>query len=614
MEKSKAHAYQPTGNEFISIPELRESDAALMGVAFLHMGFKGLIEINGSREIPFLRPLISIDGAEFPLENIVWRRMDYWIPTFTGKCGGMDVEGMILTPQGERGFICRMKVTNPSDHIRDLQFGYRGFWQETLHTINVSKPVAARKRVYQNSWFQSPVFDLTGAVNFFSFAIMCDSNEAPSAEVTVDFDQPHEEEIHFQALRKVSLGFREEATFSLYWGFGFEEIAAATSALEMIRKGFDKVLEQTRRWLMKRAIAHEDPVIREIMNLNLFFNFFFAAGLTLDTEEFVLVTSRSHRYYVSAAYWDRDSLLWSFPAILIADRVYAREMLDYVFTRQMKNPGIHSRYIDGTVLEPGFELDELCAPLIALAGYVEGTGDLAILQEAHILKGVSKILTLLDTKKHPESDLYETFLQPSDDVASHPYLTYDNVLVWKALHEMVELYRGILDSVLIGELKRMADSIEKAIWEHCVVEHQGRKIFAWSVDLQGNWRLYDEPPGSLQLLPFYGFCLPSDPVYQNTVAEIRNPDNPLSFQNCPIAEIGCEHAPHPWILSVANSLLCGRKEESRELLQKITMDHGIACESVDEVTGECATGEAFATCAGFLAFVLYYAFCRETGR
>jgi hypothetical protein len=34
------------------------------------------------------------------------------------------------------------------------------------------------------------------------------------------------------------------------------------------------------------------------------------------------------------------------------------------------------------------------------------------------------------------------------------------------------------------------------------------------------------------------------------------------------------------------------------------MDHGIACESIDEHTGYATTGEAFATCAGYLSYVL----------
>ena len=85
----------------------------------------------------------------------------------------------------------------------------------------------------------------------------------------------------------------------------------------------------------------------------MFFCLFYSTGLTLDTEERVLVTSRSPRYYVSAAYWDRDSLLWSFPTLLDADHELAREALLYAFGRQARNIGTHSRYIDGTVLEPG---------------------------------------------------------------------------------------------------------------------------------------------------------------------------------------------------------------------------------------------------------------------
>lgn len=38
----------------------------------------------------------------------------------------------------------------------------------------------------------------------------------------------------------------------------------------------------------------------------------------------------------------------------------------------------------------------------------------------------------------------------------------------------------------------------------------------------------------------------------------------------------------------------------------------IACESVDEESGECATGAAFATCAGFLAFALKKAISLQT--
>ena len=124
---------------------------------------------------------------------------------------------------------------------------------------------------------------------------------------------------------------------------------------------------------------HRTPNLDRIMNRNLLFTTYYAWGRAIDTEQFVGMTSRSNRYYVSAAYWDRDALLWSFPALLDTDPARAKDALDYVLDIQARNVGIHSRFIDGVVLEDGFELDELVAPLIALKSYVDATGDRALL-------------------------------------------------------------------------------------------------------------------------------------------------------------------------------------------------------------------------------------------
>ncbi|MBP0650542.1 hypothetical protein J8J40_26195, partial [Mycobacterium tuberculosis] len=94
-------------------------------------------------------------------------------------------------------------------------------------------------------------------------------------------------------------------------------------------------------------------------------------------EEVVGVTSRSPRYYVAAAYWDRDAMTWSFPALLRFDPAMAREALGYALGTQLRNTGTHSRFIDGVVLEDGFQLDAAAAPAIALADYLRATGDRA---------------------------------------------------------------------------------------------------------------------------------------------------------------------------------------------------------------------------------------------
>ncbi|MEF2966028.1 glycoside hydrolase family 125 protein [Paenibacillus sp. M1] len=597
--------YLPTGNEMVAIPLLTEQGAAIESINFLHMGYKGIVEIAGdpASEAALFEPFIDIKGKEHKPERVAWRRIGDWVPSFTARftgVPGLALEGTVLAPLEERGFVYRLKAVNAGREALDITLGLRGNWTETKHTINETKPVIGQKFVYESGWNHSHVFDFRSTVSVFSFA--------PIFEGAMDVEQVEEEgdSILYRFGKKLSLAPGEAAAVDFYWGLGFEEVGSTTAAKEMLRKGYDRLLSSTVSWLDERRQHSGREELDRLFNTNLFFNFFYASGMTMDTEQFVLVTSRSPRYYVSAAYWDRDSLLWSFPSILIADAGHARRMLEYVFDIQMRNVGVHSRYIDGTVLEPGFELDELCAPIIALYNYVKRTGEADIVNEPLFAKGIKRILDILATKKHQDIALYETFLQPTDDMIVHPYLTYNNVLVVTILRYLAELMpdRASLTDKLLG----MAEETRKAIYEHCVKDVDGKTMFVWSVDLEGGWNVYDEPPGSLTLLPFYGFCDWEDPVYKATVEHIRRPEYLYSFAGATIADIGCEHAPHPWILSIANSLLSGRKEHFLQMLPHLKMDNGIACESVNEQTGECETGEAFATCAGFLAYAMYVSF------
>ncbi len=601
MEENKI----PTGNERLSIPDIRESDGAISDITFLHMGVKGLIDIRGTSVQPLMKPRIMLNGRHCPLESLCWNRLNHWIPRFKAHSGDLEVTGTILTPIGERGFIYRLELANKGEELLSLFAGLEGIWGSSWHCINEDKRLDGKAHVYRSGWNEGIVFDFRYGVSLFSFAPML------SLKGSMDYRQT-EEGISYSITAPIDLAPYETKALDIFWGIGFEEVASTTSAKEMLRQGYDFELQNTLKWLQKRSFHFDDPLIDQLFHVNLFFNFFYASGMTLDTEEMVLVTSRSPRYYVSAAYWDRDSLLWSFPSILLTDLAYARQMLDYVFTRQIKNVGIHSRYIDGTVLEPGFELDELCAPILAISAYIEATDDRSFLREAHIQKGVRHILSRLMEKKHPHTDLFETFLQPTDDMHVYRYITYDNVLVWRILLNIAKLYDGIWDSSELNSYVHLADSVKSAIYEHCVkTKDEIKKLFAWSVDLEGRYDIYDEPPGSLQLLPYYGFLSHEDEIFKNTVDVIRSADYPYSFANSPIPEIGCPHAPHPWILSLANSLLLGRVSQSLDILRRIKMDNLIACESVDENTGECMTGAAFATCAGFFAYGLYKAFYKE---
>jgi len=85
----------------------------------------------------------------------------------------------------------------------------------------------------------------------------------------------------------------------------------------------------------------------------------------------------------------------------------------------------------------------------------------------------------------------------------------------------------------------MAYEVRNDILSNCIVEGPFGKMFAWSVDLNGNYILNDEPAGSLKLLPYYSFCNIDDTIYQNTVKWIHSEYNIYSFSKSPLSEIGC---------------------------------------------------------------------------
>ena len=585
--------YQVTGNEYVSLPAIREEDGAIEGVTFLCMQAKGLLEIRGDDGL--IRPYLAVGGARAALAP-VWTRARSWIPSMDAKAGEIRFRCTYLAPIGERAFGIRLEAKNEGNSSADIRIGVDGQWDRTLHEINETAELPVGRNVKRSGWNGMFVWEQRPGLPLFAFAPIAEDRQ-PFSEILQDTEWS-QEGFQYDIHRGCVLAAGENVTLDLFFGLGYEEVGAATSAKELLRQEYDSLYSRTDAWLAVREKRVADPALNELLNTNLFFAFFFASGRTLDTEELCLVTSRSPRYYVSAAYWDRDSLLWAFPAVIMADAPYAREILTYVFTRQSRNFGVHSRYIDGTVLEPGFELDELCAPVVALQRYVDATGDKAFAQEPFVRRGLEQILHTLESKKHPALALYETFLQPTDDMRRYPYLTYDNALACFALRSLAVF----LDK---PELADRAEATKTAVYAHCVKEKDGKRFFAWSVDASGAYDIYDEPPGSLQLLPLYGFCDPADEIWRNTVQMIRDVSYELSFAGYPIAEIGCLHAPHPWVLSVCNSLLSGHEKEALAHLQRMRMDNGIACESVNEETGMCETGEAFATCAGFLAYSLF---------
>ncbi len=612
-EVQGAGDYGVLANEFVALPLIKAAGVARANV--LHMGAKGLLELQGPDGAPFLRPVVADEEGPLKLEYV---RDDAhpWSRTFRAAVPGRgEVRVTYLAPPGCRGLACRLEGPPGLTLGVELRLG------KLVRTVYSSREVGAARRTWHDAWTDTLVTEYSGPLPLLAVALGAKR------------DRPVEHRLQRDDGTAVATILAGGPTADLFITFAPDADGAGTTNVDMARWGWELLEEHSRlrtRTLLGRALddevlhrvasrvaaAAEGPSAPRVMADNLLFAYYFSWGRTIDTEQVVLVTSRSPRYYVSAAHWSRDSLLWAFPALLLADPQGAREALLTAYELYVRNAGVHSLYIDGSVLYPGFELDELCAFPIALGRYLSHTGDITVLEEGSLIAALRQVAEALSARRDPRTGLYETFLLPSDDPAHHPFVTYDNALAWLAA-------RVLAAALGDGEWERRAAELREGIYSLLTCEGPYGRMFVGSANGRGDHVLYDEPPGSLELLTHYGFCHPQDEVYLNTVRWIYSGHNPHYVPSGPYRGPACPHVRHPWVLSQANRLLAladrdlaagpGSVEARARLLSEEgpllgRMDAGLACETIDAYDGTVRTGPAFATCAGFLAYSIYEAY------
>ncbi|HEY8240808.1 MAG TPA: glycoside hydrolase family 125 protein, partial [Kiritimatiellia bacterium] len=513
-----------------------------------------------------------------------WQLGENWLPRFAHRANP-EWNGAIFAPVGQRFMVYRAPRTPGA---QSFTFSVGDIYQ----TANIRHKLPGVRLVASEfNWGYQPgfVISIYAGTLLASIALRC---PGPARFESEGGDRsPLRVRIHCDG----------EPT--LFVGIGLSAVGAYSATLEAHRVPHETWQQETEDWLAARAISVKDAELERKANRNAHFARFFAMGRALDTDEVVSMTSRSYRYYVSSAYWDRDSLLWLYPFLVRNDKAHAEQLLRFAFGRQLNATGIHSRYITGRILEFGFELDELLAPLVALGQWNALYPKARIWEDDLFRRGVDALMTRFTTWRHKKHALYSTELMPTDDLVleGRSYLTYNNALAIYALKLCQPIFRRIAPKWAKFAASESA-AIRGAVKKHLVKNG----MFQWAGDLAGDLEFYDEAAGSLVLLPYLGFCKPSDPVYGKTLKHLYSKDYPY-YRSGPFAELGNRHtdSPHPWVLSACSSVVSGvRVKEGLDFLRRAPMDDGIACESVDINTGVPTSGLHFGTCAGYVAYAI----------
>ncbi len=595
-----------TGNQWIALPEIAADDGAIQSFNVLSMHEHGLLQVNGARNAPALRPTLTIDGRRVTLHGLRWSLLGYWVPVAQFRSGGILLTLTYCAPIGARAAFVHVSARNLGSAPERVDLGMEASWGSLSRVIYAAMPMRGTLDAEPAPWLnQAQMFRYGNAATEFAWVL-----SHPGADGRLDLSLGERD---YRAHREIELAAGATARIDFILGVGLEEYGAATHARSLRRmialEGARAVIARTADWCASRGRTTGRADLDLLMNRNLLFTRFYAWGRTLDTEQLVGVTSRSPRYYVSAAYWDRDAMLWSFPGLLRSDPAFAREALGYALTTQLIDTGVHSRYIDGAVLEDGFELDEAAAPLIAFADYERATGDLRFLRRHR---------DALDVLEHgllarkAASGLYRSVQDSQDENRAQQFMTYDNALVWKAFQDLSYLRSQLREPRRAAAAVAAAGALRAAILARLVrpgAPGAAGPIFAFGSD--GRTPYFDDvPPGSLLRLPLIGFIAQSDPVFQRTYAWLHSKDFPYSFHDQPDGLPGSYRLPSTTVWSIADHLLLQRGNEAAlRILLASHWDAGIAAEGLDPADGRVRTGAAFATAAGYLAAAICDRYC-----
>lgn len=599
-----------TGNEWLSLPDIRASDGALTTFNALSMRDRGLLQASGESARPVLEPYFEADGKLLPWRDPQWQLLEYWIPQAQQTIDGLELTLTWCAPSGYRAAFVRLTATNHRAVAVHIAAGMKASFGRLSRVTYVPVALRGERTVGPAPWVDpGEVFSYITNDTQFAWALVHPGSTATTQAPPLSLS-PEANAVHDIVLQP---GASTEALYVL--APGVEEFSAAHNARalrEMLdREGADAIIADAAAWCRAHTRTTGRPELDLLMNRNFLFTALYAWGRTIDTEQLVGVTSRSPRYYVSAAYWDRDAMLWSFPALLDIDHAMAREALEYALTLQLRNAGTHSRFIDGVVLEDGFQLDEAVAPIVALGAYLRATGDAAF------VLGHRDALALLRDRLlgryDAQTGLYSSLQDSQDEFQRLPFLTYDNALSWRALVDLSALFAAVHDGAASADMKRRATALHAAILSRLVTDSApgaGGSIFASASDGR-NFATTDIPPGSLLKLPALGFIAEDDPLFRRTFDWLHSSHYAYSYAGTRFGMPGSYRLPFTTSWVIADELLLKRSHDrAAEIMLSSPWDGGIVSEGIDPETARMDyAGRAFATAAGYVAHAICASAC-----
>ncbi|MEO7039508.1 MAG: hypothetical protein ABI446_08290 [Gemmatimonadaceae bacterium] len=579
-----AMPWQVTGNHWLSLPCIHPADGSLYALGVLHRGARAALEFAGSadfleaRGAPLLRPTIMINGTPRELASLelAWERALAWIPTFTCTVDGLVVRGTLFAPHGRdadlAGAVYAIAIENRGASAATVAIALEGVLGHRQLRVRSPRAADDAHRVIEGEQ-QVIVLEGTAQPGFAALAIATDGEARVETHAG---DAPR-----FALRREIEIAGGAKGSVAFFIAAGPERDGAEATVAAMRRRGWSDLLTVTRDALqhMEQTVGHDG--IDRLINRNLLFAYFYAAGRALDDAHFYLVRSRAPWNGFGITVRDWEALSWTLPAIQLADPSLARELLLRASELHGYAPGLGVHYLDGTLFEPGFSLEGLASFALATDRYIRETADDQIVDEPVIAETLYASWDDLAERRDLHVPLYKTEVTLSGEPAAHPFTLHGNAVVAQAL----DIFRRTLDEETARKVED-PEAVRAALKRHFAVGSGAKASLASAIDLAGHQSTADDPYASAYWLPMYDAIERQDSVYRRTVKGVGAEPHLLAQQ--------CARLMGP----DAGGLL--------QWLRRAPLDNGLAAEVVD-AEGRALVNGGDASLAGLLAWCAWYA-------
>ncbi len=582
--------WQLTGNHWLTIPCINPADGAIHALGVLHRGARAAVEVAGGADFvsgqatPLLRPVIRLDGTEHALaaEGIAWERAVGWLPTFTCTIGSLVVRGTIFAPYGRdadmAGAVYTIAVENRSGTDVSIEVALEGTLGHRQQRVRTPRPFDDEHLVTLGD---DDVVLLEGAAIPGLVAVAIGADGPAAVEVP---DGASRAPRAFAIRRVISAPAGGAVQTAFYLAVGPERDGAQATVSVLRRRGWRALLSATREALTTLEQTTGNDGIDRLLNRNLLFAYFYSVGRGLDDAHYYLVRSRAPWHGAGVTVRDWEALMWTLPAVQLADSGLARELLVRACELHGYAPGQGVHYLDGTLFQPGFCVEGPAAFAIATDRYIRDTGDDQIVEDPVVADTLYLSHDDILARRDERIPLYSTEVTASGAPAPFPFTLHGNAAVALAL----DVFRRTLDEEAAASVEDPA-AVRSALRRHFAVERGEKARLATAVDLAGGAALQDDPSGSLLWLPLYEAMDRDDSLFRRTARAVKpEGDGPAA------------------LLFHVGRLLGPEGQETLAWFRRAALDNGITGEFVD-ADGRAVGNGGDAALAGLLAHTLWFA-------